>query len=141
MATRPIKITGSNATTGSLTLDDLGHTRADAGDMILWQIANQSNVHSIVAITEKKASPNFWSTSPRAQGANWQGNISSTARVGDRYVYSIHWRASEDGPVLTHDPILSIKPSVQRLQTIILIVLIAVVGILTFGLLRSDRNE
>jgi hypothetical protein len=132
MATRPIKITGSNETTGWLQLDDLGHTRADAGDTILWQRSNQSGVYAIVDIKQKRGS-NFWSTPPQAQGANWMGIISPTARVFDQYVYSIYWKASEDGPVRMHDPIISIKPSVQRF---ILIVLIAIVGIFTFKFLR-----
>ncbi len=110
LATRPIKITQSNATTGSLELLDHGRTEADAGDTILWQIANQSGVHSIVAITQKRGT-NFWSEPPHPQGANWKGTISPEAQELDEYEYAIHWKASADGPVLVHDPIISIRPS------------------------------
>ena len=115
MATRPIKITESDPKTGSLQLGDDehtkdGHTRADAGDTILWQIANQSGVHSIVAIKQKSGS-NFWSEQPQRQGANWKGTISDKAQKSEQYEYAIHWKASENGEVLVHDPIISIRPS------------------------------
>ncbi len=110
MATRPIRITKSDATTGMLELPGRGRTEADAGDTIRWQIENQSGVHSIVAITQKGGT-NFWSETPRPQGANWQGTISPEAQELAEYEYAIHWKASADGPVLVHDPIISIKPS------------------------------
>lgn len=109
-ATRPIKITKSDATTGSLELPDRGRSEAEAGDTILWQIANNSGVYSIVAITQKSGT-NFWSEPPQPQGANWKGTISPEAKDFDEYEYAIHWKASEDGPVLVHDPIISIRPS------------------------------
>ena len=114
MATRPIKIIASKPD-GSLQLDDDehtkdGHTKAGAGDTILWQTANQSGVHSIVAIKQKSGS-NFWSEQPQPQGANWKGTISREAKDREEYVYAIHWKASENGRVLVHDPIISIKPS------------------------------
>ncbi|CAA9223106.1 MAG: hypothetical protein AVDCRST_MAG56-524 [uncultured Cytophagales bacterium] len=115
MATRPIKILKSDPN-GSLQLDDDedtkdGHTKADAGDTILWQIANHSGVHSIVAIKQKSGSPNFWLEQPRPRGANWQGTISPKVKKSEQYEYAIHWKASENGDELVHDPIISIKPS------------------------------
>jgi hypothetical protein len=136
MATRPIKITASNEITGWLQLDDHGHTHAEAGDTIQWQISNHSGVYSIVTITKKSGS-NFWSIQPHAQGANWKGTISLTAQVFDQYVYSIHWKASENGPVLIHDPIISIKPSVLR---VISIISIAILGIFAIKFLRKKNK-
>ncbi len=110
-ATRPIRIIKGNAADGTLELPNRGNTDAEAGETIRWQIDNHSGVHSIVAITQKGGT-NFWSELPHQQGANWQGTISPEAKEPQAYEYAIHWKASAGGPVLVHDPIISIKPSV-----------------------------
>ena len=142
MPTRPIKIINSNTTTGWLKLDDHGHTHAKAGDTILWQIANNSGVHSIVSIQEKSSSGNFWAAPPQPQGANWKGTILSTAPFGAEYVYSIIWRASEKGPELKHDPKISVRPS--SLYYIVLntvkIIIAVIIGIFTWKFWRKLRK-
>jgi plastocyanin len=110
-AANPIQITGSDESTGLLTLSDRGRTEADPGETIIWQITDESNVHSIVAIEQKRGT-NFWSTPPQPRGANWQGTISSEAKEREEYEYLIRWKASANGPEFTHDPIISIKPSI-----------------------------
>ncbi len=111
-AANPIRITGSDKTTGQLTLSDRGRTEADPGETIIWQIANGSNVHSIVAI-EQKSGTNFWSSPPGPRGANWQGTISTEAKEKEEYEYLIRWIASDDGREYKHDPIISIRPTSQ----------------------------
>ncbi|MCW3109332.1 MAG: hypothetical protein JWQ09_3838 [Segetibacter sp.] len=127
MPTRPIKIIGSNTSTGNLELDDHGHTIANPGDTILWQIQNTSGVESIISIQEKSASANIWSTPPHAQGNIWTGEISSIAPAGAIYNYSIAWLAKGAGGAHIYDPIISIKPSglhfIAKLVTAFLVLL------------------
>jgi len=117
MPTHVIKITGSNSSNGDLTLDDRGHTRAEAGDTIKWLIGQHSGVYAIVSIQEKSGSTNIWSTPPRQQGNHWEGEIAPDAEECDVYVYSITWKASEKEDPLTFDPIISIKPSTGFIDT------------------------
>ncbi len=123
MPTRPIKITGSNSSTGSLKLSDHGHTVATPGDTILWQIGRHSGVDSITLIEEKKSSYDIFSRDPEPQGRNWTGEISSTAPGGAEYRYSIYWKASENGPVKKHDPIISIRPSFSPIIRVIKLII------------------
>ena len=109
-AANPIRITGSDKKTGNLTLSDNGHTKADPGQKIIWQIDKGSNVRSIVAIEQKRGT-NFWSSLPAPQGANWQGTIRTDAKEREEYEYLISWIASDDGLEYKHDPIISIRPT------------------------------
>ena len=110
MPTRVISIEGSDPLTGHLDLSDHGHTPADAGDTIQWQIKHGSGVDSITAIQPKSPSNNFWSSPPHSQGNNWTGDINSAAPNYDEYLYSITWTGNGNSHVF--DPKISIKPSV-----------------------------
>ena len=112
MATRTIKIVASCISTGALILDDHGHTPADAGDKIIWQIQNGSGVKSIVSIDKKFGSPEIFSTRPHQQGNVWTGTISSSVPGGTIYDYFISW-TDTNNPSQQHtfDPIISIKPT------------------------------
>ena len=111
MPTRPIKIIGSDTSTGKLVLDDKEHTEVDPGDSILWQISQHSGVDSIISIKEKSSSANIWENPPRKRGANWVGDISSKAPRSAEYVYAIYWKDSQKGQEHEHDPKISIRPS------------------------------
>lgn len=133
MANLVIRITGSNASTGWLKLPNNGYTRAKRLDSITWQIGNHSGVYSIEAIEEKKSSYNIFELEhPYRQGGHWKGDIKGSAPDYVEYRYNIYWKASQNGPVLKHDPIISIRPSGMQLTKIILLILTALFGIFTF---------
>lgn len=111
MPTRPIKITAGDPSNGSLTLSDHGHTVAEGGDTILWQIQNKSGVASITAIQEKPDSTNIFSTTPRKRGNNWMGVIDTAAAPEAEYLYSIVWMAEDGSGPYTFDPKITIKPT------------------------------
>ncbi|MBA2562416.1 MAG: hypothetical protein H0V14_05785 [Chitinophagaceae bacterium] len=113
MPTRVIRITGSNPSDGSLTLD-YPNLETDRGDTVLWQY-QQSGVYSITLIKEKSSTSKIWSKSPQKRGNNWTGDISDVATDYAEYEYSIFWKASENGPEYKHDPKISINPSVKIL--------------------------
>jgi hypothetical protein len=114
MATRPIQITGSNTSDGSLTLSDHGNTNVDRGDTVAWQIGHNSGVGSISAITKKANSVDIFSTEPQAHGGgsspNWQGVVSNDAAGGSVYDYSIFWWASSGAGPFEYDPKISVNP-------------------------------
>ena len=111
MPTRPIKITSGNTADGSLQLSDRGHTEAEAGDTILWQIANKSGVGAITAIEEKSDSTDIFSSPPRKRGNNWVGVIDRAAPSKAEYQYSIVWTAEDGSGPYTFDPKITIKPT------------------------------
>jgi hypothetical protein len=126
MATRVVRITGSDINNGQLELSDRGHTKADPGDTIQWQIEQNSGVDSIVSIQEKSDSENIWASPPRLQGSNWTGAISSTSRPYDAYVYSITWRRGSVTKVC--DPIISIKPTSSQYSLLLGVIAGAAAG-------------
>jgi hypothetical protein len=143
MATRPIKITASNSSNGSLTLDDHGHTTAKPGDTILWQIGNDSGVDSIISIQEKYGSTNIFLTPPYKQGNNWRGDIDPHVPLYTVYLYSITWLAKDGSGSHKFDPIISIKPTdffFKLVKKIIRLVpiLTVILGVL---LLFSDKKK
>ena len=143
MPTRPIKITGSNTSDGSLVLPNRGHTPADAGDTILWQIGNRSGVRSIQSIQEKRGSTDIFSAPPRRHGSNWQGDINPAAPALARYIYSITWLADDGSGPHIHDPIISIRPRTTSkvLLTVALLAFTVAVGIYTYKFLHKKYSK
>ena len=111
MANRPITISASNPSNGTLTLSDHGHTRASRRDSVSWHIGQNSGVDSITLIQKKPSSPDIFSTPPRQQGMNWRGEISSTAPFYPEYEYSIFWLADDKSGPHEYDPKISVKPT------------------------------
>ena len=115
MPTRPVRIIKGNSD-GTLEIIPCTRREAHRGDTILWQIDHNSGVYEIVLIDKKQPvapaiSPDIWQTLPRKVGNNWQGDISTTAPLDTPYYYFIKWKATATGPVLTQDPIITIRPS------------------------------
>jgi hypothetical protein len=139
MPTRPIRITGSNSSNHSLILNDHGHTTADAGDTILWQIDAHSGVYSIISIQEKSGSTNIFSSPPRPQGNNWRGDILAVVAPCTVYVYSITWLAKDGSGSHVFDPIISIRPTrfTDKILNTVLYFAAAVITIITLGLLSK----
>ena len=104
-----INITGSNTSTHLLTLSDNGHTRADKGARVTWNVLDP-NVVSI-KIIEKGGPVDIWSQSPRPQpgSKDWMGVIHPRARDNARYSYLIRCERPT-GVFHDHDPMISIKP-------------------------------
>ena len=110
MATRPVQIIRGNAANGKLVLD-FPRREAHAGDTILWHIKNHSGVYSITSIEPKPGAQNIWQSPPAPHGNNWSGDIKPDAPDDYDYNYLIRWKAKENGPILTHDPIIAIRPT------------------------------
>jgi hypothetical protein len=113
MATRVIRIEKGNTTNGDLELTNKGNNEAGAGDTVLWQIDQNSKVKSITEIVEKKGSKNIFSIPPRPQGNNWTGDVSTDAKIGDEFIYTIHWIDEQNNP-LEYDPKITVVPSIDK---------------------------
>ncbi|MBA2499236.1 MAG: hypothetical protein H0V30_05870 [Chitinophagaceae bacterium] len=107
MPTRPIRITGCNATTQELELD-FPNIKASSNDTILWKIHPQSGVDSIEEIKEKNGYDNIWSTEPKNNNS-WKGVIKDGVPKDYEYEYEITWR--KDNRNYTHDPKITVNPS------------------------------
>lgn len=141
MPTRPIKITAGNTSDGSLELSDHGHTEAEGGDTILWQIANKAGVGSITAIQEKPDSTDIFSTRPGKRGHNWVGVIDSGAAPKAEYLYSIVWMAEDGSGPYTFDPKISIKPTSGLVMTKLTSGLLGFLAFPYLVFLRKQRNN
>ena len=140
MPTQVIRIKGSNTSTGYLDLSDNGHTSALKHNTIKWQIDNHSGVYSITRIEEKTNSDNIFETPPHEQGNYWTGVISRSVHPGDEYLYSIYWKASQNGPEYKHDPKISIRPSLSPIIKILAFV-VALISISVFIQLSMKKEK
>ncbi len=105
-----IKITGSNTTNGTLTLDDNGNTTTSKGSDIIWQIANGSGVSDITNIYADTGSTNVFSVGPSRVGEskNWKGTVNPDLTVPADEDYTIAW-TDEAGGKHTFDPQISVR--------------------------------
>lgn len=114
-----ITITGSNTTTGELTLQNdphtsNGNTNAKRGDLILWHINPRSGVSSITAIQMKPSPPTstniFVSGDPNQAGSgSWHGTIDSNVAISSEYYYLIAWTDANNNPHV-FDPMIKVNP-------------------------------
>ncbi len=114
-----ITITGSNPTTGALTLSDSGTTNAHQGDQVTWVIGPGSGVAAITGIVEKPNSSDVFSPDPAQlpNSTSWEGTINQTIPIGTEEAYSINWTVANSGwlnngggAAKTFDPIIRIQP-------------------------------
>jgi hypothetical protein len=104
-----VQLGRGNTNTHRVDLPHGGHTLADKGDVVNWEVKKGSNVHAF-RIEVKSDPSNIWSRSPqRVDDRNWEGELRSDAPDHAQYRYSIHWREA-GGPEHPHDPIISIRP-------------------------------
>lgn len=108
-----IKITGSDAATGKLTLEDINGHSADVfnvrpGDKMQWLLKTDA-VKDITNIYAKPDNPNVFSNGPRRRGTspNWGGQIDSQAG-GKTEDYNIDW-TDPTGKPHTYDPKIQVK--------------------------------
>jgi len=112
-AIQVIKITGSDASTGTLTLEDVNGNPADnfqiaAGSKIQWLVKSNS-IKDVTNIYAKPDNPNVFSDGPQRRGKsqNWGGQIDDNAG-GQEESYNIDW-VDESGNGHTYDPKIQVK--------------------------------
>lgn len=97
-----ITITGSDASTGTLTLSDHGTTDANRGQQVTWIIGPNSGVSSITSITHDANSSEVFSPLPAKLGNsnNWQGTVNQALQVPPTITenYSIYWNDENTPP-------------------------------------------
>ena len=107
-----IKITGSNTSTGTLTLDDAGNTTTTRGSIVTWQIMPNSGVSAITNIynDDSPGSVDVFDPDPSQVGGstNWSGTINPNLSVPAYENYSIDW-TDELGGTHTYDPRISVN--------------------------------
>ncbi len=107
-----IQISGSDTSTGNLTMSDNGHSELNAGVKVKWNVHPNSGVEDITGITVKTNSMNVFSSGPSRIGnsSNWLGKIMSWIDVTTDEEYNIEWKG-DDGNIYTYDPRLRVNPS------------------------------
>lgn len=111
-ATIVIKITGSDTSTGDLTLSDKGYSELKPGVKVRWNVHPKSGVEEIIDITVKTNFVNVFSSGPSRVGnsKNWQGKTMSWIKEITDEDYNIEWKG-DDGKTYTYDPRLRVNPS------------------------------
>ena len=112
-----IRITGSDTSTGDLTLEDSNgnsatNFNAQRGHVITWEIQNHSGVSAITNIAQKNVNGNqdVFSSYPARKGnsSNWQGTVlNSSSSYTD--TYKIDWKDA-NGNSYTYDPMILLNP-------------------------------
>lgn len=112
MPNRPINITGSNTTTGVLTLSDNGNTTANPGDTVTWNIGPGSGVGSISAISDDASSTDVFNPNPGLQpnSTSWQGTVNPNITTPTTETYSITWYDTAGGGPYCYDPAIQVNP-------------------------------
>lgn len=105
-----IKITASNTSDGTLTLDDAGNTTTSKGSTVIWQIAAGSGVAEILNIYADSGSTDVFSPDPAPVGAstNWSGRVNPNLTVPAVEDYTIEWK-DNSGNSHTYDPRISVN--------------------------------
>jgi hypothetical protein len=114
MANRPINITGSNTSTGDLTLSDNGNTSANPGDTVTWNIGPNCGVSSISGINDDISSTNVFEPDPaRMPGNNtsWQGTVNPDIDEDTTENYTIVWYDTSGGGPHSYDPLIQVNPN------------------------------
>ena len=107
-----ITITGSDTSTGNLTMSDRGSTDANRGELVTWIIGPNSGVSSITEIQKYESSTNVFESGPAPLGGNsknWQGKIKNQLEVPATETYFIKWMDSSGGGPHTYDPTIRIN--------------------------------
>lgn len=115
-----IRITGSDTSTGNLTLQDIDGNSASnfpagRGQVITWEIQPGSGVSALTGFAQKNVNgnTNVFSSYP-AQEANsgiWQGTVDANLPQGG-YTdsYEISWEDAQENSY-TYDPMIIVNPT------------------------------
>jgi len=112
MANRPINITGSNTSTGVLTLSDNGNTTANPGDTVTWNIGPNSGVGSIDDISDDASSTDVFNPDPAKMSGNnnsWQGTVNPNIATPVTENYTISWYDTAGGGPYSYDPTIQVN--------------------------------
>lgn len=116
-----IRITGSDTSSGDLTLQDSNgnsatNFNAQRGMVITWEIQPGSGVSSLTGFTQKQnvnGNTNVFSSYPSKKGnsANWQGTVDANLSSANSYTdtYEISWQDAQ-GNSYTYDPSIKVNP-------------------------------
>lgn len=115
-----IRITGSDPSTGNLTLQDsngksASNFNAGRGQVITWEIQTGSGVSALTGFAQKdvNGNTNVFSSYP-AQKANsgiWQGTVDANlGQDGYTDFYEISWQDGQ-GNSYTYDPMIIVNPT------------------------------
>ncbi|WP_299162421.1 hypothetical protein [uncultured Eudoraea sp.] len=112
-----IRITGSDTTTGDLTLSPSGAVGANKSQIVTWIINPNSGVSSIKEIKNKTTSVDVFNPDPAPVGGgstNWQGTINPNLTIPDppplTEDYNIVWYDEKNPPEEhTFDPKISVN--------------------------------
>jgi len=115
-----IRITGSDTSTGDLTLQDINGNSATTfngqrGHVITWEIQPNSGVSALTGFSQKNVNgnTNVFSSYPAQQGnsSNWQGTVDANLNSNNSYSdsYNITWQDAQ-GISHTYDPMIQINP-------------------------------
>ena len=109
-----ITITGSNTTTGDLTLSNHGNITVSRGSIVTWIIGPNSGVSAITAISNKNdpGSVDVFKPNPSkvpGNSKNWQGTIDpDLSPIPAHEDYSMQW-TDEAGNSHPFDPRISVN--------------------------------
>jgi hypothetical protein len=115
-----IRITGSNTSTGDLTLHDSNgnsatNFHASSNEVITWEIQPNSGVSGLTGFAQKQnvnGNSNVFSSYPAQQGnsSNWQGTVANYP-LSDTFTdtYEINWQDAQ-GNSHTYDPAIMVNP-------------------------------
>jgi hypothetical protein len=115
-----IRITGSDKSTGNLTLQDSNgnsatNFNAQRGHVITWEIQPNSGVSALTAFSQKNVNgnTNVFSSYPaqQANSSNWQGTVDANLNSSSSYTdtYEINWQDTQ-GNSHTYDPAIMVNP-------------------------------
>jgi hypothetical protein len=115
-----IRITGSDTSTGNLTLQDSNgnsatNFNAQRGHVITWEIQQGSGVSALTGFAQKSVNgnTNVFSSypAPVANSSNWQGTVDPNLNSTNSYTdtYEINWQDAQ-GNSYTYDPAIMVNP-------------------------------
>lgn len=116
-----IRITGSDTSSGNLTLQDstgnpATNFNSERGHVITWEIQPNSGVNALTGFAQKpnvNGNTNVFSSYPAQQGnsSNWQGTVDPNLNSSSSFIdtYEIYWQDS-NGISHTYDPTIRINP-------------------------------
>ena len=144
-----ITITGSNSSTGELTLSDHGHTHAKKKETIVWILRKDCGVESIEEIAMAPSPPYppslniFYNPPYKLSKSNWKAVIGTPPDYSE-YNYYIKWIPKSGVNELTYDPKISIEPtfffSIQKVVAFILAIFMACAAAILFTKKRKKKK-
>ena len=139
MPKHKIVILSGDKVTQELELSDK-HIWTKKFDTVEWSIKNEKTVSKIEAIYRKRTSPEIFSTPPYPVGKLWEGYIDLKPHFITTYEYNIKWYDADGGGPWTHDPKISIMPTIGGLLArIVGVIVAAIISFFAFKFLKKKK--